>query len=55
MKGRFTLLIALLAMAITAHGDYTISWYTIDGGGETGSGGDYEVLGGFWRAARYAV
>lgn len=45
----FPILALLLIMATTAFassgGDYEISFYTIDGGGATSSGGVYEVTG----------
>jgi len=62
-----TLLIIVLVTSSMVGADYSISWYTIDGGGGTSSGGpyqltgtigqpdadwcsggEYEVLGGFW-------
>ncbi len=38
-----SLLFSLLAMA--AHGQYSIDWFTIDGGGGTSTGGVYSVSG----------
>jgi hypothetical protein len=52
MKKHWTMLpttVLLLIMAATAlassGGDYEVSFYTIDGGGSTSSGGVYEVTG----------
>jgi len=36
---------SVLALAVTAFGDYEVSWHTIDGGGGTSSGGSYIVSG----------
>ncbi len=38
------LLLVILA-ASAAHGQYELSWYTIDGGGGRSSGGQYTLLG----------
>jgi hypothetical protein len=35
----------LLASAVSADGVYTISWFTVDGGGGTSSGGTYALSG----------
>jgi len=37
-------LIAATAFA-SSGGDYTLDWYTIDGGGGTSTGGDYSLSG----------
>ena len=39
------LAVALVAGAAQAQTDYTISWFTIDGGGGTSTGGTYTVTG----------
>jgi len=39
------LLIAAFMMVSVAGGDYSMSWYTIDGGGGTISGGPYQLTG----------
>ena len=40
----------LLLVSVTfAQGGYDLSWWTVDGGGQTFStGGDYGLGGGFW-------
>ena len=40
-----TLLAICLLMAGSALGQYEISWYTIDGGGGTSTGGPYKLTG----------
>ena len=35
---------------VTAHADYEIDWYTIDGGGGTSSGGNYVLSGTIGQA-----
>ena len=64
---RVALLVFGLLLLSTASGQYSLDWYTIDGGGGTSSGGpyvlsgtigqpdaawssggNYEILGGFW-------
>ena len=37
--------VMLLFFCAAAHGDYEITWYTIDGGGGLSSGGTYEIVG----------
>ena len=32
---------------VVSTGDYSISWFTVDGGGGTSSGGGYEAIGSF--------
>jgi hypothetical protein len=39
------LTVALTALAARAQTNYTIDWYTIDGGGGTSTGGTYSVSG----------
>ena len=39
------LLMTLLFMVSMVNADYSISWYTIDGGGGTSSGGPYQLTG----------
>jgi hypothetical protein len=45
--GVFFLMLSLIAVAAFASsgGDYTLDWYTIDGGGGTSTGGDYALSG----------
>ena len=38
-------ILASLALAFPAFGQYSITWYTIDGGGGTSSGGSYTLSG----------
>jgi hypothetical protein len=38
-------LILLLALPIAAQAQYSIDWYTVDGGGGTSSGGPYTLSG----------
>ena len=45
MKIRVSFILMLLLSLSTANGDYSISWYTIDGGGGTSSGGNYSLTG----------
>lgn len=51
MTGRIMILaaLALLALASTARaqsgGPYTLSWFTVDGGGGTSTGGAYTLAG----------
>lgn len=40
-----TLPLFLLAVAATAHAQYTIDWFTMDGGGGRGTLGSYEIAG----------
>ena len=40
----------VLVMAATAGADYSIAWYTIDGGGGTSSGGPYQLSGTIGQA-----
>ena len=42
-----TLLTIVLVMVSVVDADYSISWYTIDGGGGTSSGGTYQLSGTF--------
>lgn len=44
MKELFLLTILLITVSIVS-ADYSISWYTIDGGGGTSSGGPYQLSG----------
>lgn len=44
MKMR-TLIIALAAAALGATAQYSINWSTLDGGGNTASGGDFAIRG----------
>ena len=44
MKFLYVLSISLM-LTSTVDADYSISWYTIDGGGGTSSGGPYELTG----------
>jgi hypothetical protein len=39
------LIICILLFSLPVFGDYEISWYTIDGGGGTSSGGLYTLTG----------
>ncbi len=40
------IVLALVLSPVATHGDYSIDWWTIDGGGEMGSvGGTYELSG----------
>ncbi len=49
-------LLVFLAVALAAHAQYSIDWFTIDGGGTIGqpdaggplTNGQYSVTGGFW-------
>ena len=41
MKIRVTVILLFLLSASTVNADYSISWYTIDGGGGTCNGGPY--------------
>ena len=41
------LLTIVLVMVSVVDADYSISWYTIDGGGGTSSGGTYQLSGTF--------
>ena len=45
MKIRVTVILMFLLSVSTANADYSISWYTIDGGGGTSSGGSYVLTG----------
>ena len=45
MKIRVTVILMFLLSVSTANADYSISWYTIDGGGGTSSGGSYVLSG----------
>jgi len=44
MKSSTALIIVLICIS-TIHADYSISWYTIDSGGGTSSGGQYSLTG----------
>ena len=44
MKTTFLFAVALIFIS-TVNADYSIPWYTIDGGGGTSSGGSYELSG----------
>jgi hypothetical protein len=67
MRNKLLLIFVLFSLPAVGYGDYSISWYTIDGGGGQSSGGqykltgtigqpdtdystggNYELLGGFW-------
>lgn len=45
MKITVTVILMLFLLMSTAHADYSIDWYTIDGGGGVSSGGAYIVKG----------
>ena len=45
MKIRVTVILMFLLSVSTANADYSISWYTIDGGGGTSTGGSYTIMG----------
>jgi hypothetical protein len=45
MKPTFLLSLLFSLLAATAHGQYSIDWFTIDGGGGTSTGGVYSVTG----------
>jgi hypothetical protein len=38
-------LLLLASVAIAANGSFDLSWWTVDGGGGTSSGGDYSLTG----------
>ena len=38
-------LVALMLLATAANGQYSLDWYTIDGGGGRSSGGPYVLTG----------
>ena len=40
-----TCIAAALLMSAFAHGDFDLSWHTIDGGGGTSTGGNFELSG----------
>jgi hypothetical protein len=40
---RWTLLLSVLAVTSSVLGDYSLSWFTIDGGGGISSGGQYAL------------
>lgn len=40
-----TLPLFLLALAANAHAQYTIDWFTMDGGGGSGAVGSYQIAG----------
>ena len=42
---RLTLIIAVLVLSSVSYGYYRIVWSTIDGGGGTSAGGQYELTG----------
>jgi hypothetical protein len=48
------LLVALLAMALPAlaqpGGDFSLGWWTVDGGGGESAGGEFAVLGSMGQA-----
>lgn len=44
MKAIYLLIIVLVTTSMVG-ADYSISWYTIDGGGGTSSGGPYQLTG----------
>ena len=37
--------LAISAASAVEHADYSVSWYTFDGGGGTSAGGDYTLMG----------
>ena len=39
------IILLVVSAAATAHGDYALEWYTIDGGGGRSSGGPYTLTG----------
>jgi len=39
------IILLVVSAAATAHGDYELEWYTIDGGGGRSSGGPYTLTG----------
>src|SRR5215472_19225453 len=45
MKIRFSLFLATLAVVLPARAQYTIDWYSINGGGGTSTGGPYSITG----------
>src|SRR5258708_17972752 len=45
MKRIFLLSLLFSLLAVTAHGQYSIDWFTVDGGGGTSTGGLYSVSG----------
>jgi hypothetical protein len=44
-KSVVVLSVVYLLITLPALGDYNLSWYTIDGGGRTSSGGQYVLTG----------
>ena len=42
---RFSITLMCLMFASACFADYSIDWYTIDGGGRTSTGGDFELVG----------
>ena len=44
-RTRWLLILCIIAAVSSAPGQYEISWYTIDGGGGTSSGGPYVLTG----------
>ena len=46
------LTLAIMPTGDALGGDFAINWFTIDGGGEiVSTGGDFELVGGFWAFA----
>ena len=39
------IILALLLLTAICHADYSINWYTIDGGGRSSSNGPYQLIG----------
>jgi len=50
MRNKLLSIFVLLFLTAVGYGDYSISWYTIDGGGGQSSGGQY-ILTGTIRSA----
>ena len=45
MRNKLLLIFVLFSLPAVGYGDYSISWYTIDGGGGQSSGGQYKLTG----------
>ena len=50
MKRSIMICILTMLTGVLAYGDYSVSWYTIDGGGGTSAGGVYSVTGSLGQA-----
>ena len=49
---RGLMLAALAAGSMALADDFTLDWWTVDGGGDMWTtGGDFELIGGFWPGA----